>query len=139
MGHLSGRRLFYTAPAKTADFNEDGTKLANIKIHISEECSGAPWIWVVDCGGMGLAHYTDFSFNWGLLGLLAADLTLHEIWIVRPNMWISGVISVLQTFSSAAILRRIKYFDGSDLEVDRLLCVEGLPAAIRASLMQAHS
>lgn len=131
---MGGRNLFYTAPAKTADFNEDGTKLANIKIHVSEECSGAPWIWVVDCGGMGLAHYTEFSFNWGLLGLLAADLTLQEIWIVRPNMWIRGVIAVLQTFSSAAILGRIKYFEGS---LDGLLRAEGMDASMRHWLVSA--
>lgn len=133
----SSCRLFYTAPAKTADFNEDGTKLANIKIHVSEECSGAPWIWIVDCGGMGFAHYTEFSFNWGLLGLLAADLTLQEIWIVRPNVWIRGVIAVLQTFSSAPLLGRIKYFDGSDLEVDGLLCAEGMDAPMRHWLIGA--
>jgi hypothetical protein len=137
---IGSASLFYTSPAKTADFNEDGTKLASIKLHISEECA-EPWIWVVDCGDMGLAHYTDFSFNWGLLGLLAADLTLQEIWIVRPNLWIRGVIAVLQTFSSAPILGRIKYFDGSDLELEGLLCAEGLPALMRHWLIstQAHS
>ena len=128
--------LFYTAPAKTADFNEDGTKLANIKIHVSEECR-EPWIWVVDCGDMGLAHYTDFSFNWGLLGLLAADVMLQEIWIVRPNVWIRGVIAVLQTFSSAPILGRIKYFDGSPLELDGLLSAEGMEASMRHWLISA--
>lgn len=132
----NGSTLFYTAPAKTADFNEDGTKLANIKIHVSEECR-EPWIWVVDCGDMGLAHYTDFSFNWGLLGLLAADVMLQEIWIVRPNVWIRGVIAVLQTFSSAPILGRIKYFDGSPLELDGLLCAEGMEASMRHWLISA--
>ena len=136
MGTLSGRNLFYTAPAKTADFNEDGTKLANIKIHVSEDCSGAPWIWVVDCDDMGLAHYTEFSFNWGLLGLLAADLTLQEIWIVRPNVWIRGVVAVLQMFSSALILGRIKYFEG---DLDGLLKAEGMQLSMRQWLISAST
>jgi hypothetical protein len=35
-GNVNGIKLYYTAPAKTADFNEDGTKLANMSIHVSE-------------------------------------------------------------------------------------------------------
>jgi hypothetical protein len=75
---------------------------------------------------MGLAHYTDFSFNYGLLGLLAADSTLNAIWVVRPNMWIRGVISVLKTISWAPILKKITYFEGSNMELDTQLTTAGL-------------
>ena len=109
--------LFYTAPAATEDFNEDGTKLANIKLHVAEETAAGPWIWVVDCANMELRHYTEFSFNTGLLGLLNDDPRLKEVWIVRPNIWIRTTIGFLQTFSSAKILSSIKWFDGSNLEL----------------------
>jgi len=134
-GAVKGCNLFYTAPAKTDDFNEDGTKLASIKLHVSEECSGSPWIWVVDCAEMGLAHYTEFSFNFGLLGLLAADPTLTAIWIVRPNMWMRGVISVLQTVSWAPILTKITYFEGSNVELDTQLAAVGLDSGGRQWLI----
>jgi len=118
--------LFYTAPVKTEDFNEDGTKLASIKLHVAEETASGPWIWVMDCADMGLKHYTEFSFNLGLLGLLNEDQHLKEVWIVRPNIWIRTTIAFLQTFSSAAILRSIKWFDGSNLEIHAGLSATGL-------------
>uniref|UniRef100_A0A6C0DVL2 CRAL-TRIO domain-containing protein n=1 Tax=viral metagenome TaxID=1070528 RepID=A0A6C0DVL2_9ZZZZ len=118
--------LFYTAPAKTEDFNEDGTKLASIKLHVKEEASSGPWIWVMDCADMQLKHYTEFSFNLGLLSLLNEDPLLKEVWIVRPNIWIRTTIGFLQTFSSAAILRSIKWFDGSNLEIHADLATTGL-------------
>jgi hypothetical protein len=119
-------RLFYTAPAKTEDFNEDGTKLASIKLHVAEEASSGPWIWVMDCANMQLKHYTEFSFNLGLLSLLNEDPLLKEVWIVRPNIWIRTTIGFLQTFSSAAILRSVKWFDGSNLEIHAGLATTGL-------------
>jgi len=123
---VSDADLFYTAPAKTEDFNEDGTKLANIKLHVAEETTSGPWIWVMDCAGMELRHYTEFDFNFGLLGLLNEDPRLKEVWIIRPNIWIRTTIAFLQTFSSAAILRTIRWFDGSNLEIYASLLTTGL-------------
>lgn len=114
---LNGAKLFYTAPAKTQDFNEDGTKLANIKIHIAEETEGKPWIWVLDCANMAFHHYTEVSFNIGVLDILANDPQLQEIWIIHPNMWIYGVHGFFNTFSSAPILTKVSYFDGCTLEL----------------------
>ena len=114
---IGNTTLFYTAPAATEDFNEDGTKLANIKLHVDEETAVGPWIWVVDCANMELQHYTEFSFNTGLLSLLNDDPRLKEVWIVRPNIWIRTTIGFLQNFSSAKILGSIRWFDGSNLEL----------------------
>jgi hypothetical protein len=108
--------LFYTSPAKTEDFNEDGTKLANIATHIQEETEGTPWIWVLDCGNMSWNHYTEVSFNFGLLKLLVESTTLQAIWIVRPNMWIRGVHSLLQFLSDEPILDTIVYIEGDTIE-----------------------
>jgi len=104
-----GKGRYYTSPAKTQDLNEDGTKLQNIKIHI-DEIQG-PWIWILDCGDMGVQHYTELSFNLGLLQLLAANPNLQEVWIVRPNIWIQGVIGCLGFMSSAPILSKVTYYD----------------------------
>jgi len=126
---LNGTKLFYTAPAKTQDFNEDGTKLANIKIHIAEEAKQKPWIWVLDCGNMAFHHYTEVSFNIGILDVLANDPYLKEIWIMQPNMWIYGVHGFFKTFSSASILNRVSYFDGSTLELLESFQKTGLKGA----------
>jgi hypothetical protein len=121
--------LIYTAPAKTEDFNGDGTKLANIKIHMDE--LEYPWIWVLDCNNMELKHYTEISFNIGLLGLLSADKNLSEVWILRPNIWIRTTISFLQTFYTSKILSNIRYFEGTKLELFESLSKAGVaePAA----------
>jgi len=92
-GEIKGANLFYTSPAKTEDYNIDGTKLANIKIHVETDIAQTPWIWVLDCANMGFAHYTEISFNIGLLNLLASDKYIQAIWIIRPNIWVSGVIT----------------------------------------------
>jgi len=107
---MNGIKLFYTAPAKTDDFNEDGTKLANISIHVSE--IGAPWIWVVDCGNMELKHYTEISFCIGVLNLLSSDPNLKAVWIIRPNIWIKTTIEILKGFSSSPVLHGITYYQG---------------------------
>jgi hypothetical protein len=120
-GKIGDVNLFYTAPAKTLDFNEDGTKLANIKIHIEEETEKKPWILVLDCGNMGIKHYTDISFSAGLLGLLANDPFLESIWVMRSNIWIRTTASFLKTISSAKILNNVKYFDKKGLELFDML------------------
>jgi len=109
--------LFYTSPAKTDDFNEDGTKLANFKIHIQEETTGKPWIWVVDCGKMEYKHFTEFSFNMGLFDLLSKDPNLEAVWIIRSNTWINTIISFLRTISSARFIHNIRYFDQTGMEL----------------------
>jgi len=116
-GKIGDANLFYTAPAKTLDFDEDGTKLANIKIHIKEDTEDAPWIWVVDCANMTASHYTEISFNLGLLGTLSADKNLKEIWIIRPNIWITATVAFLRPFSSSPVLHGIQYYDGNKIEL----------------------
>ena len=120
-GTLQEKNLFYTAPAKTADYNEDGTKLTNIKIHVKEDTLNKPWIWVLDCANMSLVHYTEMSFNIGLLQLLGETKTLDSVWIINPNIWIRTTIVFLQTFYSNHVLNKIRYLDGSKLELSTML------------------
>jgi len=127
-GSLGSANLFYTAPAKTEDLNKDGTKLANITIHVKEETTNTPWIWVLDCSNMGLEHYTEVSFNLGLLDLLASSPTLQEIWVVKPNVWIRGVYTFFQMISSAPILKKTHFIDGSYLELTHEYGSKGLDA-----------
>ena len=82
IGVFNSVSLFYTAPAKTEDYNQEGTKLANIKIHILEETIG-PWLWILDCSNMSLRHYTEFSFNLGLLQMLSERVWLGLL-VVHP-------------------------------------------------------
>ena len=119
-------KLIYTSPAKTKDYNEDGTKLANITIHVNE-LDGKPWIWVLDCGEMEIKHYTEISFTIGLLELLSNDKSLQEVWIIRPNIWIKGVVSFLRTFYSANIFKNIKYFEVTNCDLFDSFKHTGIP------------
>lgn len=106
--------LVYSSPAKSKDYNEDGTKLENITRHINYY--QWPWIWVFDGGGMGFRDYTEFSFTMGLLDALAKNKNLKEIWVIRSNLWLSGTISLLKTISSEPILEKIRMIEGSLFE-----------------------
>ena len=134
-GDLAGAKLIYTAPAKTEDFNEDGTKLKNISIHVSE--IGQPWIWVVDCANMSLKHYTEISFNIGVLNLLSADPLLKAVWVIRPNIWIKTTIAVMKGFSASPVLHGITFFDEVGLELYRDLKTVGVsPKSLQFILHQ---
>jgi hypothetical protein len=125
-GNLGEETLYYTAPAKTLDFNEDGTKLANLLIDIEEKTSNKPWGWVVDCSNMGFHHYTDLSFNMGILHLLNTNPNIGTLWVFRPNIWIRGTIALLNQFTSSNVLEKIQYFEGSNLELFQSLREKGL-------------
>jgi hypothetical protein len=125
-GSLGSTKLFYTAPAKTEDTNKDGTKLANITLHLKEETERSPWIWVLDCANMGLHQYTELSFNLGLLDVLVENRTLEEVWILHPNTWVRGVYSFFQMISCAPILKKTQFIEGSGLELLNRLEPKGL-------------
>jgi len=106
---ITGVKLFYTSPAKTQDFNEDGSKLANFRLHIEEGTEGGPWIWVLDCTGMGFRHYTDVTFNLGLLDVFAKNT-------------ICGLRGSMRFSTSAPILQKVRYVEFSTrLELDLAL------------------
>jgi hypothetical protein len=129
-GKLNEINLFYTAPAKSLDKDEDGTKLENIILHVHEETGQKPWIWVLDCGNMTFEHYTEMHFNRGIVDLISTDPWLKEVWIVRSNLWIQTTVAFFQTFSYAKIFSNIFYID------DYFLRLRGLDAPTTNWLLQ---
>lgn len=128
LGHAKDVAIFYTNPESSKDRNEEGTKLEHVMIHIAEGTAGKPWIWVVDCGTMTIADYTELSFNYGIYNMVTSDPLLQEIWIMRPNGWIQTAIGFFQTISRHAIMGRISYLEGSDLEKYGFLHGKGVDA-----------
>ena len=135
-GKCNDANLFYTSPAKSKDFDDDGTKLSNVTIHVQEETEKKPWIWVMDCGNMTFANYTEMQFNAGIANLVSSDPMLQEVWIVRSNVWIRTTIAFFQAFSSAKIFERIYYIDGSPLEQLEILQKKGVDSNIANWLIQ---
>jgi hypothetical protein len=129
--------LFYTSPAKTKDFATDGSKLTNVLQDITELTDGKPWGWVLDCRNMDLRHYTDLSFNLGILQMLQDDPQNRTLWILHPNLWIRTTLALLRSFSYSPIFDRVEYLEGSNLELYDRLSKAGLePSAIRWLLGQ---
>jgi hypothetical protein len=124
-GTVNTSALFYTAPAKAKDTNKDGTKLSNMKLHIQSDTEGKPWIWVVDCANMKMAHYTEMSFNIQLMNLLSHEPSLQEVWVLRPNSWIKSTAGLLKGMNRT-IFNKLKYFEGSTPEIFTKLQASGI-------------
>jgi hypothetical protein len=125
-GEVSSSTLFYTAPAKAKDNNKDGTKFSNMKLHIQSDTEGKPWIWVVDCANMKMVHYTEMSFNIQLMNLLSHEPTLKEVWVLRPNTWIKTTAAILRKMNKTNIFNKLKYFEGSNIEIFNKLQGSGM-------------
>ena len=122
IGKVNDTTIFYTAPAKSLDKNEDGQKLKHISSHIEEEPENKSWIWIIDCVAMSMEHCTEMSFNKGIVDILSTNKYVQEIWILRPNVWIQTAIAFFQTFSTTKIFSNIFFIEGSKLEqLDQLL------------------
>jgi hypothetical protein len=126
IGEANQVSVFYTNPEKSKDKDEEGTKLEHVTIHVQEGANGKPWIWVLDCGTMTIADYTEVSFNYGIYNLVTSDPYLQEVWIIRPNIWIRSTIGFFQTFSYSKILQNISYIEGSNLEQLEFLETKGV-------------
>lgn len=126
IGEAKGISIFYTNPESSKDKNEEGTKLEHVLLHIQEGTANKPWIWVVDCGTMTIADYTEINFNYGIYNMVTTDSMLQEVWILRPNVWIKTTIGFFQTISYHTISQRISYIEGSDLEKHSFLQSKGV-------------
>jgi hypothetical protein len=100
-GRIASTNLFYTSPARSMDYNKDGTKLENFKCHL-QDTNGAPWIWVIDCNGMGVKDYTD---------------TLISILFINPNTWVKTTVGACKKMFKSSIFDRVQYCEGSPIEL----------------------
>jgi hypothetical protein len=126
IGQLNTSTIFYTAPAKAKDTNKDGTKFENMKLHIQKDTNNKPWIWIVDCGNMNMNHYTEMNFNIKLMNLITGEPTLQELWVLRPNMWVKTTANVLKKLSKTNVFNKVRYFEGSNIEIFNALQKSGL-------------
>ena len=117
-GKIASTNLFYTSPARSMDYNNDGTKLENFKLHL-RDTNGAPWIWVIDCNGMTVKDYTDLNFTIDLLKALSKDYTdsLISIMFINPNTWVKTTVGACKKMFKSGIFDRVKYCEGSPIEL----------------------
>ena len=126
-GKSDDANLFLTVPARVLDYKESEEKIINFKKHL-DTAKGSPWIWVFDCGNMQMKHYSSLNYSRRLAQILANehDETLKAIWILRPNMWMKGVLKFLKTIFKAGLFNKVKILEGEKLELYVGLEKEGL-------------
>lgn len=126
-GKFGDANLFYTAPARVLDYKESEEKIINFKKHL-DTAKGTPWIWVFDCGGMQMKHYSSTNYTRRLAQILANEHegVLQAIWIIRPNTWIKTVLKFLKSLFKTPLLNKVKIKEGEKLELYISLEKEGL-------------
>ena len=97
-GKFGDANLIYTSPARALDYKESEEKIVNFKKHM-DTALGAPWIWVFDCGGMQMKHFSSMNYTRRLAQILTNEHEnyLQAIWIIRPNAWIKTTLKFLKT------------------------------------------
>jgi hypothetical protein len=137
-GTLQDSKLFYTSPVKSKDFRESEERLKDFKIHL-DTAKGAPWIWVFDCGKMGPEHKLSLSFAQGVAKILATEheVFLHDIWIIRPNLWFGLLLKGLKLFIRSPLFNKVRLVEGSPLDIYEFLKEEGLDATARQWIVRS--
>ena len=117
-GKMNDISLYYTSPARAHDFKENAQTYSYYKNHVDSAKPG-PWIWVIDCAGMKIKHYSSLEITRKLIQMLMAEHKgiLQSIWIVHPNAWMRTTINVMKPFLKAETLSKIKLLEGERTEL----------------------
>lgn len=129
--HGDGRTaVLYTSPANADPITTDAD-IAGFK-SLLDSYRDQPWIWVFDCRGMTLAHYTNMRFCRALHHILTTEhsSSLQAVWILNINTWLRGVLGFFP-MNKAVVLpaERLELF----VEMQRV----GTPSALVDRLLQA--
>ncbi len=110
--------LFYTSPARALDYKETGETFAYYKIHI-DTAKDKKWIWIVDCEGMQMKHYSSIELIKKLIQMLLNEHKgqLQSIWIIHPNTWIKTAVTLMKPFLKKETLEKIQVINGDKLEL----------------------
>ena len=117
-GELKDARLYYTSPARAFDYKETPDTYTYYKSHI-DEAKDTKWIWVIDCGGMQIKHCSSIEIIKKIMKSLLEEHNglLEQIWILHPNAWIKGAITILKPFLKKQTIDKIKVLEGEKLEL----------------------
>jgi hypothetical protein len=117
-GDLNDIKLYYTSPARAHDYKETSETYSYYKAHIDAAKSNK-WIWVIDCEGMQMKHYSSIELIKKIMKAILEEHKglLDKIWIIHPNAWIRGAVTIMKPFLKKDVVERIKIFEGSKLEL----------------------
>ena len=116
-GNVKGVDYFYTAPARASLAESPDVRIANFKKHL-DMAKGRPWVWIFDCGGMEMKHAMSVEHIRRLTSILIEEHAevLQRLVIVRPTIWVQGMVTLMRQLVPAALGRRLEVVDGGKLE-----------------------
>jgi hypothetical protein len=126
-GAVNGINLFYTSPARAIDYKETAETFNYYKTHI-DSAKNNKWIWMVDCEGMQMKHYSSIEIIKKLIQMILDEHKglLQSIWIIHPNTWIKTALMLIRQFLNKDIYEKIQMIDGDKMEVYLALEKRGL-------------
>lgn len=122
-GDLGDVKMYYTSPSRALDYKETPETYSYYKAHI-DSAKTTKWVWVIDCAGMQMKHYSSIEIIKKIMTTLLEEHKglLEKIWILHPNGWIRGAVTLMKPFLRKDVLERVKIFEGDKLEL--LLALE---------------
>jgi len=129
VGSVNDIKLFYTSPARAIDYKETAETFNYYKSHI-ESTKNSKWIWIVDCEGMKMKHYSSIELIKKLIQLILDEhkKSLQNIWIIHPNTWIKTAVAMIKPFLEKDIVEKLHVIDGDKIELYMALEKHGLKA-----------
>lgn len=117
-GELKDMKLYYTSPARALDYKETPDTLTYYKSHI-DDAKYTKWIWVIDCAGMQMKHCSSIEIIKKIMKILLEEHNglLEQIWILHPNTWIKGAVTIMKPFLKKETINKIKILEGEKLEL----------------------
>ncbi|NDB86050.1 MAG: hypothetical protein EB127_25620 [Alphaproteobacteria bacterium] len=122
-GSIGNITYYYTAPVEATERIRSEEQYALFKRHLDGALQRGSWIWIFDCSGMGIDHYTSVAFMNNIVHTLIAehDEALQEVLIVHPSMWIRSAVWALTPFMNANLHRKIRFIaTKKDLDLEFL-------------------
>lgn len=117
-GELNDIKYYYTSPARARDTKETVETLSYYKAHINQ-AKNSKWVWLIDCAGMKMKHYSSIELIKNLIKLLLDEHKgfLTKICIIHPNTWIKGALSIMKPFLKKETLEKIQIVEGEKVEL----------------------
>jgi len=118
VGTINGIELFYTSPARALDYKETQETFGYYKNHI-DVAKKNKWIWIVDCDGMKMKHYSSIDIIKKLIQMLLEEHKglLQSIWIIHPNTWIKTAMTLLKPFLKKETVEKVQVIEGDKIEL----------------------
>jgi hypothetical protein len=110
---VGGIALYYTNPAKSKELIDTPEKFVFFKTHLDDAKGKGKWIWIFDCAGMRVEHFTSYQFTKSMMQELSNDQleSIQGLWIIHPNTWMRASIAFVKPLFKSELIQKIRVFE----------------------------